>query len=249
MPRLLNPGTPAISDGHIFPSRRIGKPVNVHIARQSPVPAKQAKPATKPRSLVNLFGGQRSVSTSSIASTSGALPRSDEAPAMAPNPLVGTPVANGTHATMPIPAWTVDSTLHSKPIAKAISASVATRLSTALDVGDDQLNGMVLDFVKRFHPSSRTPIQPTSLPMEPNSNLDDVDLANTDITTVTAAIQEFYHDARQRMEAANRERSALAEALSDDGEKTSKDVRHSLIDVDRTLEQVEEFLCETLYDK
>lgn len=247
MCRLLNPGTPAVSDGQAFPSCRIGKAVNVHIARQSSIPTKQAKPATKPRSLVNLFGGQRSVSAGGVPSTASA--PSDEAPALAPNPLARAQAGDGLHATMPIPAWTVDSIFHSKPIAKAISASVATRLQTALDVGDSQLNKMLLDFVKRFHPSSKTPTQPTSLPLEPNSNLDEVDLANADIATVTAAIQEFYHDARQRLEAANRERNALADALTEEEEKGSIGVPLELIDVDKTLEQVEAFLCETLYDK
>lgn len=104
---------------------------------------------------------------------------------------------------------------------------------------------MTLAFIKRFHPSSKTPVQPTPPASDPNANLDQVDLANADIVAVTAAMQEFYHDARQRLEAANRERVALIDALAEKEEKGSPD----LIDVDTTLEKVEAFLCETLYDK
>lgn len=219
----------------------------MHIARQNPTPTKQEKPATKPRSLVNLFGGQRSVSASSIGSSSQAV--SHEAPALAPNPLTRNKNGDDSHAVMPISAWTIETSLHLKPIAKAITASVATSLQATLDIGDSQLNYMVLDFVKRFHPSAKTPVQPTPPASDPNSNLHEVDLANADIVAITAALQEFYHDARQRLEAANRERSALADALSDEREKEDKEALPEFIDVDRSLEQVEAFLCETLYDK
>lgn len=149
---------------------------------------------------------------------------------------------------MSIPAWSVAGPLHSKLIAKAISASIATRLQAELDMGDTQLNNMVLDFVRRFHPSSKTPVQPTPPSFDPNSNLDKVDLANADVVAVTAAMQEFYHDARQRIEEANRERRALADALEDGQEKDVK-ASADLIPVEESLEKIEAFLCETLYDK
>jgi hypothetical protein len=245
--RLLNPGTPAVFNGSVFPSCPLGKPVDVHIARQNPTPTKQEKPATKPRSLVNLFGGQRSVSSGSIGTQSHT--GSIEPPALAPNALTRHRTGDDLHAIMPISAWTIEASLHLKPIAKAITASVATSLQTALDIGDSQLNNMVLEFVKRFHPSAKTPVQPTPPAADPNSNLHEVDLANADIVAITAALQEFYHDARQRLEAANRERIALADALSDEREKEVKDGRPEFIDVDKSLEQLEAFLCETLYDK
>jgi len=221
--------------------------VDVHIVRQNLVPPKQEKPPSKPRSLVNLFGGQRSVSSGSI--TIQAQAATDDSPALVPNPLTRHKSGENSPAVMAIPAWTIEASLHLKPIAKAISASVATRLQAVLDVGDSQLNSMVLDFVKRFHPSPKTPTQPIPPASDPNSNLHEVDLANADIIAVTAAMQEFYHDARQRLEAANRERNALADALSDDGENAIKNPPSDLIDVDKSLEQVEAFLCETLYDK
>lgn len=153
-----------------------------------------------------------------------------------------------SQSSLPVQAWTIQSPLHSKSIAKAIQTSIANHLQSGADLGDTQLNDMVLAFVRRFHPSSKTPIQPTPPASDPSHNLDEVDLANADIVAATAAMQEFYHDARQRLEAANRERLALSDALSDDDEKEVK-ASLDLIDVDSVLEKVEALLCETLYDK
>jgi hypothetical protein len=107
---------------------------------------------------------------------------------------------------------------------------------------------MVLKFIRRYHPSSRTPTQPAAPASDPNENLGSVDLANADIIAVTAAVQEFFHDARQRLEEANRERTSLADAIGEEEEKGEARKAH-LLDVDQCLERVEAFVCETLYDK
>lgn len=72
-------------------------------------------------------------------------------------------------------------------------------------------------------------------------------LTHAKVDECTTAMQEFLYDVRNRLEDAQQERLALAEALQEPGDEKSKEITY--LDVDASLEKVEALVCELLYDK
>lgn len=222
----------------------LGKTVDVHILRHSPSTLQQPKTGARPRSLVNFFGGQRSASSGQVPTASSGSPKSSDLAV----PLAAGPtsrIAGDTlHAMMTIPAWTIEKALITKRLSKAMQESLAVHIESSLNLGDPALTEMVFSFIRRFHPTSKTPTQVTSPAPDPNANLEDYDLANADSVVVTAAVQEFFHDVRQKLDELNKDRTMLSETPNLVEKQTTEPVN-----VEESLEKIEAFVCEVLYDK
>jgi hypothetical protein len=152
---------------------------------------------------------------------------------------------------MPILAWPVESVLVGKKLVKAVYHSIDARTKAALAGEDTKVVEMTIAFLRRFHPaykmlSSTSPITEEEVDKDSSSR----SLLHAKIDDITTAMQEYFYDVHLRLEQAQQERAALAEALEDEelSEKAAKE-NAKQNSTDLSLEKVEAFVCDMLYDK
>lgn len=152
---------------------------------------------------------------------------------------------------MPVIAWPIENMLIGKKLVKAIHQSIESRTKAQLGKEDGKVVEMTTQFLKRFHPpykmlSSASPITEEDADKDNSTG----SLCHAKVEDITTAMQEFYYDVQLRLEQAQQEMVALAEALEDSdlSEKAEREgpQRGS---TDESLEKVEAFVCEMLYDK
>lgn len=247
-----------------YPSIEAGSRIELQIPRHvnevnntpSP-PAKTSaiKPASKSRSLVSLFGGGRSqhISPSALERPSRTSPRNSFDGSQSET-LPGSMQTATT--SLPVVAFPIEKVIVGKKISKSVWTAIEARAKELLEKEDEKVATMTIQFLKRFHPNSKD--LKTSTPANADTSTEDAlpasssstsSLLQSKIDDITAAMQEFLYDVYLRLEAARGERSALAEALEEDGRKEEEESGEDQDIVASGLEKVERLVCEVLYDK
>lgn len=152
-------------------------------------------------------------------------------------------------SSIAIAAWPIDNILHGKKLAKAIASNLESTTRKILEKEDLRIVESTIAFLKRFqavYGSSSVPASATEESDEKQSAPSS--LFNADMDTMTTAMQEFFYDALLRLEQAEQERLALAEAMQEESEK-EKSALSGGPSIDESLERIEGLVCDMLYDR
>ena len=223
----------------------IGNRMELHIPRLSPSSAspKASRPA-KPRTLASLFGGNRGTT---VPSTSAKQAATDGDNAVG---LAASPMPNASTGTIAVVAWPIESVLSGKKLAKNILHHIEQRTRSHLRAEDSRIVDLTIRFLHRFNATVNAPPSPMSKTEERKESDagGSTSLLGSSIDDVTSAVQEFLYDVQLRLEQAEQERAALADAMQEDNEKEASTVGKSA-NIDQSLENVEAYVCDMVYDR